>query len=148
MWQAPALVVAAQSFLFLAALNGSFPEWGRIVVLIAGLFAVIAAAHSITKQRYLEELHSVAIRRCLRLLGYPNIYRDGLGSLKPTGKLYDRTIVTFPSVSPLARDVFCVRRRGRVHPHQGGVGLALATVLDALSHVGHALNEVALDRHV
>ncbi len=97
MWQAPALVVAAQSFLFLAALNSSFPEWGRVAVLIAGLFAVIAAAHSLTKQRYLEKLHSLAIRRCLGLLGYPNIYRDGLGSLKPTAKLYDQAIVTFPS---------------------------------------------------
>jgi small-conductance mechanosensitive channel len=83
MWQAPALVVTAHSFLFLAALNPSFPKWGRIAVLVAGLSAVIAAFHSLAKQRYLEIVHTQAIKRCMTTLRYPNIYRGELASLWP-----------------------------------------------------------------
>lgn len=81
MWQTPALIVAAQAFLFIVALNPATPDWGRIAVMAAGLFAVSAAAHSLAKQRYLEVLHSQAIKRCLSALGLPGIYRDDLADL-------------------------------------------------------------------
>ena len=50
--------------------------------MVAGLFAVSAAAHSLAKQRYLEVLHSLAIKRCLESLGLPSFYRDVLAPLR------------------------------------------------------------------
>jgi hypothetical protein len=81
MWQNPALVVTAQAFLFVVVFNASTPNWGRLVVMGAGLFAVVAAWQSLAKQRYLEVIHSEAIMLCLDKLGLPGIYRDGLGPL-------------------------------------------------------------------
>lgn len=81
MWQAPALVLAAQAFLFVVALNPATPKWGRIVVMLAGLSALVAASHSLTKQRYLEVIHSEAIMLCLSVLGLPGVYRNALAPL-------------------------------------------------------------------
>jgi hypothetical protein len=82
MWQAPGLSITAQAFLYVVALNPGTPEYGRIVVLIAGLLVVLAAAFSLMKQRYLEELHSEVIQRCRRILGLQDPFRRNLEALR------------------------------------------------------------------
>jgi hypothetical protein len=83
MWQAPALSITAQAFLFAVALNPDTVEYGRITVLVVGLAAVLAALFLLLKQRYLEELHSELIIECQRLLGGVPPYRRYLEARKP-----------------------------------------------------------------
>jgi hypothetical protein len=86
MWQAPALSVTAQAFLFAVALNPDTVEYGRITVLIVGMAAALAALFLLLKQRYLEELHSDLIIACQKLLGGIPPYRRDLEAVRPERK--------------------------------------------------------------
>jgi hypothetical protein len=59
-WNAPALTVAAQAFLLPVLTNRGIDHWARLVILLAGVAAVVAALLSLLRLRSREPLFSEA----------------------------------------------------------------------------------------
>jgi hypothetical protein len=81
MWQVPSLSITAQAFLFSAAFSTGAPRYARVIVLLVGLAAVLAAMHLLAKHRYLESLHGQVQALCQRQLGWPPLFREQLHDL-------------------------------------------------------------------
>jgi hypothetical protein len=81
MWQVPSLSITAQAFLFSAAFSTAAPQYARVIMLVVGLVAVLAAMHLLAKHRYLESLHGQVEAVCQRELGWPPMFREQLHSL-------------------------------------------------------------------
>ena len=81
MWQVPSLSITAQAFLFSAAFGSGAPRYARVIVLLVGLVAVLAAMHLLAKHRYLESLHGQVQALCQRELGWPPLFRERLHDL-------------------------------------------------------------------
>jgi hypothetical protein len=84
MWQVPSLSIAAQAFLFSAAFASDTPRYARVIVLLLGIAAVLAALQLLAKHRYLESLHGQVESLCLGKLGWPQLYREELHKLLQT----------------------------------------------------------------
>lgn len=84
MWQVPSLSIAAQAFLFSAAFASDTPRYARVIVLLLGIAAVLAALQLLAKHRYLESLHGQVESLCLGKLGWPQLYREELHKLLET----------------------------------------------------------------
>jgi len=93
MWQVPSLSIAAQAFLFSAAFASDTPRYARVIVLLLGLAAVLAALQLLAKHRYLESLHGQVESLCLGKLGCSSTNRQspagvwtGESPLPPTNR--------------------------------------------------------------
>jgi hypothetical protein len=75
------LSITAQAFLFSAAFSADTPRYARIVVLLLGLTAVLAAMHLLAKHRYLESLHGQVEGVLGGELAWPKLYREELHAL-------------------------------------------------------------------
>jgi hypothetical protein len=65
MWQASALIIAAQAFLLPVLANGGVALGARIIILIAGALASVAAVASLLRLRSREVSYSEAVsKRC------------------------------------------------------------------------------------
>ena len=97
LWGGPALLLAAQAFLYAAAFSSGTPHWARVAVLGIGVIPLGAASHSMATKLYLERLYSEAVARSLDALGAPEIRRGFPGSLlrddRARGWLYEGLVV-------------------------------------------------------
>jgi hypothetical protein len=78
MWQAPALMIAAQAFLLQVLTDTAVDWWGRVVVLIAGLVAIAAAAASLLRLRARELRFSEAFAVYSAAVGMRDVRPDKL----------------------------------------------------------------------
>jgi hypothetical protein len=72
MWQAPTLTIAAQAFLLAVLTDPSVSERARLVILVAGIAACIAAILSLVRLRAREILWSEAIAYVCDKAGLPS----------------------------------------------------------------------------
>jgi len=72
MWQAPALTIAAQAFLLAVLTDPSVSDRARLVILVAGIAACIAAILSLIRLRAREILWSEAIADACDKAGLPD----------------------------------------------------------------------------
>jgi hypothetical protein len=68
-WQAPTLTFAGQAFLLIVLSDGGLDRAARLIVLIAGITATLAALVSLRRLLARERLYSEAIAARLRALG-------------------------------------------------------------------------------
>jgi hypothetical protein len=90
MWQVPSLSITAQAFLFSAAFAADTPRYVRVIVLLLGLAAVLAAMHLLAKHRYLESLHGQVEVACARGLDWPQLFREDLHALLKSESMEER----------------------------------------------------------
>jgi hypothetical protein len=64
----------AAAFQFSAAFSTAAPQYARVIMLVVGLVAVLAAMHLLAKHRYLERLHGQVEAVCQRELGWPPMF--------------------------------------------------------------------------
>jgi hypothetical protein len=76
LWDSPALLVAAQAFLFAAALSGGTPRFARAVILLVGMVPLVVAWQTMAKKVYLERAYSEALAACRHRLRLPEVRRD------------------------------------------------------------------------
>jgi hypothetical protein len=78
MWHAPAILVAGQAFLLTVLSDAELDWWARLVVLVAGALASLAAAASLLRLRSREVRYSTAISDMCRKWSIPDPRPDAL----------------------------------------------------------------------